>query len=245
MMIPSPILALAAGLMLVVAVVSAGRLALGRPWRRSGQADIDGAHLLMGIAMAGMLVAGLRTLPDQAWIVLFIAMTGWFAGHIGREWRDWGTRVLADSHYAPHLMHSAAMIYMFAAVAAPAAAHGPGMAGMAGGAGGGLGTLGAPVLAFLFAIVLAGYSVLDLGRISGPAPYGRRLLAAGIMPAGSAGAGLAASANSGPVVSAGATLVASGRGAGSVRGLLLSPRVGAACRTTMGVIMAGMLISMI
>ena len=62
MMTPSWILDIFAAVMLVVAAVSAARLVVARPWRgASGQpTDIDVAHLLMAIAMAGMLTASLR-----------------------------------------------------------------------------------------------------------------------------------------------------------------------------------------
>ena len=42
-------------------------------------ADIDVAHLLMAIAMAGMLAASLQTLPNGAWEVIFGVLTAWFA----------------------------------------------------------------------------------------------------------------------------------------------------------------------
>jgi hypothetical protein len=61
-MIPSWILDILAAIMLVVAAVSAGRLVAARPWPhgagRAALADIDVAHLLMAIAMAGMPLAG-------------------------------------------------------------------------------------------------------------------------------------------------------------------------------------------
>ena len=137
MSIPAFVLDIFAVLMLLVAAVSAGRLALDRPWRRGVMdADIDGAHLLMGIAMAGMLVASLSTLPNGVWTVIFAVMTAWFAWCVYRESRGRGIRVLVDSHHAPHLVHSAAMVYMFAAITAPAAGHASGMAGMGGAAGG-------------------------------------------------------------------------------------------------------------
>ena len=83
MMTPSWILDILAALMLLIAAISAGRLAIGRPWRGGlMDADIDGAHLLMGIAMAGMLVASLTTLPNDAWDVIFALMTAWFG--VGR-----------------------------------------------------------------------------------------------------------------------------------------------------------------
>jgi hypothetical protein len=46
-------------------------------------ADTTLFHLLLGIAIAGLLVAGLRTLPDAAWDVIFAVTTAWF------DWRLW------------------------------------------------------------------------------------------------------------------------------------------------------------
>jgi hypothetical protein len=192
MMTPSWILDILAALMLVVAAISAARLAAGRPWRGAGgDADIDTAHLLMAIAMAGMLAGGLRALPDGVWDVIFSVMTAWFVWRVYRESRGRGARVVADSHHAPHLVHSAAMLYMFAAVSTPAAAgHGAGMTGMSGSTA--MSTLGAPVVALIFALWLAAYVVLDLDRLSGPAHQHGSYFAG--LAAASAGAGLAPAA---------------------------------------------------
>ena len=110
-------------------------------------ADIALSHLLMGIAMAGTLVAGLSTLPNAAWEVIFAVMTAWFSWYLWRETRGQGAGALVSGHHAPHLLHSAAMLYMFAALAGPAAGGGSGMAGMAAGSSGGMQTLHAPTLA--------------------------------------------------------------------------------------------------
>ena len=69
MMGPRWILDIFAAVMLLVAAVSAGQAGRGPRLALAGatDADIDGAHLLMGVAMAGMLVASLSTLPDAAW----------------------------------------------------------------------------------------------------------------------------------------------------------------------------------
>ena len=177
MMTPSWILDILAAVMLLVAAISVARLVIGRPWRGGlMDADIDGAHLLMGIAMAGMLVTSLTTLPDDVWDVIFALMTAWFGWVVYRESRGRGFRVAAESHHAPHLVHAAAMLYMFVAVAAPVAGHGSGMAGMAAGSTG-MSTLNAPILAFLFALLLVGYSVVDLDRLPSPHAHGRALAA--------------------------------------------------------------------
>ena len=266
--IPGFILDFFAALMLLVATVSAGRLVLDLPWRRGVMdVDIDGAHVLMGIAMAGMLVASLSTLPNGVWTVIFAVMTAWFAWCVYRESRGRGTRVLVDSHHAPHLVHSAAMVYMFAALTAPAAGHGSGMAGM-GGASGGMPTLAVPGVAFIFALVLAGYAVMDLDRLSGPTPHGSYLAvpastvpaAAALVGAAAAGGSVSAAvASAGPAGTEGGVSTAAAAGeaspgkpagdgggaAGSARRLLLDPRTAAGCRIAMGVTMAFMLIIMI
>ena len=166
MSIPAWILDIFAAVMLLVAAVSAGQLAVARAWTRAGarDADIAVSHLLMGIAMAGMLVASLSTLPNVAWEAVFAAMTAWFAWCLWRESRGHGAGALVRGHHAPHLVHSAAMLYMFAALAGPSSGGGSGMSGMAGGSSGATQTLHAPTLAFVFVLLLIGYTVRDLDR---------------------------------------------------------------------------------
>ena len=196
-MIPSWILDIFAAIMLVVAAVSAARLVAARPWqhrtRPAALADIDVAHLLMAIAMAGTLAPGLRTLPDGAWEVIFGVMTAWFAYRVARDAQVSGVRALAGGHCAPHLLHAGAMLYMFVAVSAPAAHGSGGMGGMGGGLGG-MGTLELPFLALLFALALVGYTIWDLDQISGPGTSGHYSLAvARVAPTGPVLAGVGAS----------------------------------------------------
>ena len=58
---------------------------MARAWIHRSAVDADTTlfHLLLGIAIAGLLVAGLRTLPDAAWDVIFAVTTAWF------DWRLW------------------------------------------------------------------------------------------------------------------------------------------------------------
>jgi hypothetical protein len=247
-----------AALMLVVAAVSVARLAAA-PLRQRGAvvAGIDVAHLLMAIAMAGMLAAGLATVPGAAWQVVFGLLTTWLAFQVCRDATANGIRALAGGHCAPHLVHAAAMVYMFAALTAPAAG-GPGAGGMGGPA---MRTLEYPALAFVFALILAGYSVWDLDQLSG-----RRysLAGAALRPAAAsvpalAGPGSAAVAVAGLDAAAGAaaphvvavpvgeTVPANG-GLGNgpaARMVLLSPGVTVGCRIAIGVTMAFMLVIMI
>ena len=248
---PAWILDIFAALMLVVAAVSAARLAVLRPWRLGRAAvvaDIDVAHLLMAIAMAGMLAAGLSTLPDHAWAVVFGVLTAWFACQVTRDARREGIRALAAGHCAPHLVHAAAMLYMFLALTVHAAGSASGVAGMAGSA---MQKLSLPFLALLFALVLIGYSVWDLDQLSGPGAGPHYSLAiprpvpAAVLvgvPAGSDGgvttmvrpgvAGRAASRTAIPASLTGASP-------------MLAPWVATGCRIAMGVTMAFMLIIMI
>jgi hypothetical protein len=253
MMTPAWILDIFAALMLVVAVVSAARLLAARPWRRrAATADIDVAHLLMGIAMAGMLASGLTTLSSGAWQVLFGLLTAWFGRRVVRDARANGVRALAGGHCAPHLVHSAAMLYMYLALAAPATGGGSGMTGMSGSSGSATRTLEYPALAFVFALILAGYAVWDLDQLSG-----RRysLARASVSLAGAAPAGVPAMAGAEPAAiafataAAGDTAAANARPdpgpAGTARDPLLADGTRVGCRIAMGVTMAFMLLIMI
>jgi hypothetical protein len=241
-----------AALMLGVAVVSAARLAAARPWRRGAVVvDTDVAHLLMAIAMAGMLAPSLRTLPDVPWEVIFGLVAAWFAIRVARDARTNGVRALAGGHCAPHLVHSCSMLYMFLAMTAGAAGAGgaggmSGMAGTAGGQGPAM-ALAYPTLALLFAFILVGYSIWDLDQLSGrryswatPRVY---LAGAAVPGAPAPGLPMLACADPGSLVPPSA--VAQGdsgtpRASGDAA-LLLSPAVTIGCRIAMGIAMAFML----
>jgi Domain of unknown function (DUF5134) len=263
-MIPAWILDIFAAIMLVVAAVSAARLIAARPWRqrtrRAALADIDAAHLLMAIAMAGMLAASLQTLPNGAWSVIFAVLTAWFGYRVIRDAQVSGVRALAGGHCAPHLIHAAAMLYMFMAFTAPAAHGSGGMGGMEAGMTG-MGTLQLPLLAFLFALALIGYSIWDLDQLSGPGASGHYSLAvARVAPAGPVLAGVGAPAGPGAAAVSGtasATMTAEpvAKPAGIVQVLpasgpadgtgVLAPSVATSCRIAMGITMALMLLIMI
>jgi hypothetical protein len=256
MMTPAWILGTFTALMLAVTAVSAARLAAARPWRRGAVVlDTEIAHLLMAIAMAGMLDGGLRTLPDGAWAAVFGVLTAWFGYRVASDATANGIRALARGHCAPHLVHSAAMLYMFLALAAPGA-DGAGMSGMAGP------RLEYPTVALAFGLVLAGYSVWDLDLLSsgryGLAASGPTL--AGPALAGSALAGAPVIAMTKPGVMALPHAQAAGGGSAAdapsrpadpepgpaaARRFLQSCRVTVGCRIAMGLTMAFMLFVMI
>ena len=117
---PAWILEIFAAVMLLVAEVSAGQLVMAHAWtRRVGADDIAVSRLLTGIAVAGILVPGLSILPNAAWEIVFAVMTAWFAWRLWRESQGRGAAAVARSQYAPHLVQSAAMLYLFAALAGP------------------------------------------------------------------------------------------------------------------------------
>lgn len=269
-MTPGWLLDVVAAIMLVVAGVSAARLAVARPWRPDSVIiDADVAHLLMAIAMAGMLAPSLRTFPNAVWEVIFSALIGVFGFRLVRDARANGVRALAGGHCAPHLAHSASMLYMFLAIGPVA-----GMAGMAGMSGmSGMEMLEYPTLAFAFTLILIGYTIWDLDQLSGKR-YGltsRRMSIAGTrataVPA-MAGAESAATFSGSPpegvTAAVGGSLAgpadgralavgpdtADGRAGGvgvSVVGgqageFLLSPAVTVGARIVMGVAMAVMLL---
>jgi hypothetical protein len=172
--VPAWLLDIFAAVMLLVAAVSAARLVIAwRAGRRSDpDADIDVSHLLMGLAMAGTLVASLTTLPSGGWEVIFAALTLWFAYRVAREYRSGrGLRALVSEHHAPHLLHSAAMLYMFLALRLPAGqASSTAMPAMPGMSAAGLRL---PTLALLFAFLLCAYVVADLDRVPAPPAFAR------------------------------------------------------------------------
>jgi len=252
-MTPTWILDIFAAIMLVVAAVSAARLLEVRPWQRGAViTDTDISHLLMGIAMAGMLAPSLTTLPDDAWAVVFGVLAVWFGYRVVRDYQASGTRALAVGHCAPHLVHSAAMLYMFLAITTPAMSGGSGMAGMAGM--GGMGALHVPTLGFVFALILIGYTIWDLDQLSS-LRYGLAAAVAGAAAPALVGAsvgtvgtgavtgsGAAAASSTGSGEAGGRGTAGGGRSGGMAIAILDSQGTVVGCRIAMGVTMALMLI---
>jgi hypothetical protein len=162
-----------AAVTLLVAEVSAGQLVMARAWTGVSHADIAASRLLTGIAMAGVLVPGLSILPDAAWEAAFAVLTAWLAWRLWQESREHGTAA-GRGYYTPPLVHSAAMLYMFAALTAPSAPGTPGTGGMSGMGGwstSGWPALQAPALALLFTLLLIAFAVHDLDQRAGTGGY--------------------------------------------------------------------------
>jgi hypothetical protein len=149
-----------AAVMIATAIYCAGRLAVARLWQRSTEVEADSVHVVMGVAMAGMLLPGLSPLPAPAWEGVFAAAAVWFAcqairSRLRQHATDSGWRC---AHPVPHLVESMAMIYMLAVL--PGSWPGwsgqamamPGMGNASVTAGGSL-----PALAIILALFMIGY----------------------------------------------------------------------------------------
>ena len=152
-----------AAVMITVAAYCASRLVVARWWRRPTDVDSDGAHVVMGVAMAGMLVTGLRFLPISIWEAVFAAAAGWFGWRFVRVRRGTPLSQWRCPQPGPHLVECGAMLYMYLAVPAVAVA--------AKGAAGGMGGMSATgsrfsFLALVLALFMFGYVVRVGDRLS-------------------------------------------------------------------------------
>ena len=203
---------------LAVAVYCAGRLAVARRWHRPTELDTDGAHVVMGVAMAGMLVSGLRTLPSAIWEVVFAAGAAWFGYRMLQARRGAQPSPWRSSHPLPHLVECAAMVFMFlilpASVAVKATSGGMTMTATESR----FSFLTLPLALFLF-----GYVVWLGDRVTLHAPA----LALATAPAGSSSGHGSGNPSPAPAQS------------------YLAPRCAAICKITMGITMGYMLILML
>jgi uncharacterized protein DUF5134 len=236
-----------AAVMITVAAYCASRLVVARWWRRPTDVDSDGVHVVMGVAMAGMLVTGLRFLPAGIWEVVFAAAAGWFGWRFVRVRRGTPLSQWRCPQPGPHLVECGAMLYMFLAVPAVAVA--------AKGAAGGMGGMSATgsrfsFLALVLALFMFGYVVRVGDRLTartpalavavpavavpvagGPQEPGALMTATGPESAGAASHGGCAGAGPRTPVSQGISY--------------LAPRCAAMCKIAMGITMGYMLILML
>ena len=147
-------------LMIVIAVCCAARLAISRLRGRNTELDSDALHVLMGVAMAGMLEPRLAPVPITVWRAVFAAAAAWFAWQ-ARPGRRAGRARCA--HPAAHAVECAAMVYMLLPVGSWPSAHGPGMAmpGMSQGT-----TIGNPAFTLVLALFMLGYVLWAIDRLA-------------------------------------------------------------------------------
>jgi len=212
---PAWLTAIFAAASLAVAVYCAGRLVVARRGHRPTELDTDGAHVIMGVAMAGMLVSGLRTLPSAIWEVVFAAGAAWFGYRMLQARRGAQPSPWRSSHPLPHLVECAAMVFMFLILPASAAARGIAMTATESR----FSFLTLPLALFLF-----GYVVWPGDRVTLHVPA--LAIAA---PAG----------DTRPAIGSG-----SGSGFAATQSYL-APRCAAICKITMGITMGYMLILML
>jgi hypothetical protein len=214
--------------MIATAGYCLGRMAAARRWRRRTNYDIDGLHVMMGAAMAGMLAPQLSPLTRSAWAregweILFGLAAAWFGWRAARGLRHHAgvAGPAGTAHHLQHLLACGAMVYMVLSVV-PASTGGPD-GGIAMGGPAGTGVPGAgpgiPVLALGLAVGLLGYTVWTTDRLT----------SLGRVAGGQAAAGGQVTASPG----ARATLVP------------MSARLSACCDIVMGVTMGYMLITML
>jgi hypothetical protein len=147
--------------MIMIAVCCATRLAISRLRGRNAEAEADALHVLMGLAMAGMLEPRLTPVPVTAWRAVFAAATAWFAWRAIRPGRH--SRGPRCTHPAAHAAECAAMIYMLLPIGSWSSSRGPGMAmpGMSQDT-----TTGNPALTLVLALFLLGYVLWAIDRLA-------------------------------------------------------------------------------
>jgi hypothetical protein len=145
-----------AGLMLLIAASCAARLSMWRLRNRAADPQADVLHVLMGVAMAGMLEPRISPVPDMVWRAVFALGAVWFAWLAIRARGRRRTRGPRCAHPAPHAVECAAMLYML--LPARAAMTMPRMAGS--------GTPVNPALTLVLALFMLGYLVWTADQLA-------------------------------------------------------------------------------
>ena len=163
---PSWLAGALAAVMIVIAVYCAGRLVVSRLSRRKTDADADALHVLMGVAMAGMLLPWLSPLPSTAWEIVFGTAAAWFAWQAARARSGHPAAGWQCPYPVPHLVECGAMLYMLLQVRATLPA-GPGTGTAMPGMAASPASAGSfPVLALLLAIFTLGYAAWTTDRLT-------------------------------------------------------------------------------
>lgn len=217
---PGWLTGLLAAAMLTVAAYNVTRLVAAPRWGRAAELDADGTHVVMGVAMAGMLAPGLSFAPARLWQAFFVAAGAWFGYQYIRTRRGQDLSPRRCPHPLPHLIECVAMVFMLAlpAAAAEAATTPVGMGGM-GTALTGTAARFSP-LTLLLAVFMVGYVMWLANNLSALAPATGTTAGTGTLTTGT-----------------GTT--------GTARTGYLAPRCAACCKIAMGVTMGYMLVMML
>ncbi len=233
MRILSDLLAVA---MLGVAVYCTGRLTISLVARRKSQHDADAVHTLMGVSMAGMLAPSLAAVPTGLWVMVFGTSTLWFGWRVVRD-ADRETAASPIGQHLPHLLMSAAMVYMLivAEWMGPmrgSAAATAGMAGMA------LGEARWSLLTVVLAVLLLSDGAFTFGlNIRNLVP--QRMHAELSLARVGAGDAVRGGEHVPPVT------MAAGWGGAMSTGGALAPRSAMVCQFVMSLVMGYMLLSLL
>jgi hypothetical protein len=204
--------------MLAVAGFCAGRLVVARRTGRPAELDSDITHVLMGLAMAGMLASAVRIGTPGMWTALFGGGATWFGWQAVRVRRGAAPSAWRCSRPVPHLLECGAMVYMLLAVHAtrPPGGASTGMT---------METAGSrlSIVSLLLAGVMIGYVVLLTDRLTQATTAAGSPVRGGPVPGGPIPGG------SGAVTCAG----------------ILAPRCATMCKMAMGITMAYMLVLML
>lgn len=105
--------------MVAVSVYCIGRLALANHLDRRNHEDVNISHVLMGLAMVGMLVPRWNVVPDILWEIAFGIIALYFLARSIRFIVRHGLSGTSDdhvhhiSHYLIHMVMACAMLYMY------------------------------------------------------------------------------------------------------------------------------------
>jgi hypothetical protein len=150
-----------AALMIVIAACRACRPAISRLRGKRTELGTDGLHVLMGVAMAGMLQPRLALVPGPVWSGVFAAGAAWFAWQAAPAARRAGRP--RSAHPGPHAIECAAMVYMLVPVGSWPSGRGEQMPmrGMSPGA-----AAGNPALTLILALFMLGYALWAADRLT-------------------------------------------------------------------------------
>jgi Domain of unknown function (DUF5134) len=207
-------------LMVATSLYCAGRLVVSGPWHRATGRDVDVVHVVMGVAMAGMLAEVFSFGWGGLWETVFGVSAAWFGWKSIDALVRFRSQRKAISHHVGHLVTSGAMYFMFVvgsaegAGASTAGRTGSGVSAMAG-MGGESGSAGwLLAVAVVLAVILFGYANWHL----------RALILSDVLEPG------------GPV---------GGRVADPIPATTLSPRLALCCEIVMALTMGYMLITLL
>ena len=237
-----------ASVMIVTACYCLVRLVVS--WRLHRPADhvLDATHVLMGAAMAAMLLSGLAGFWRGGLEAVFAVAALWFG---------WAAIRQRQAHQLQHALAATAMIYMLSA----------GRSGGDRSASGPMGAMSGPgPLALVLVLVLVGYVIWTADQLAalprvavlaaGAPARGSTLAREGSAPAragdrwargsqrATAGPGARPATGVGLRPATGAGLRPAGQQAARRRMVPLSPRLAVCCDLVMGVTMGYMLVSM-